>query len=64
MKKYQHVEPGPDGSRLTITVSDRYILMVYWHYWSARMAFAGKRDQVSQQSCIDDWCVVHWATEL
>ena len=42
-------------------ITDAEILAQYFPYWSAQMTKAGKADQISDEYCIDDFVVVHWA---
>lgn len=37
------------------------ILAQYFPYWSEQMRRVGKADQISEESCIEDFMVVHWA---
>lgn len=43
------------------TLSDKEILDEYWEYWSTQMKRVGKDYMISEERCIEDWCVVHWA---
>lgn len=64
MKFYTIVEPGDDGTTpVYSTLSEHEILAEYFDYWSRRMKEVGKKDEINTQSCIEDWCIVHWAWE-
>ena len=56
-----------DFSPEYFTYSDEEILKEYWDYWYGRMCDKFGKDHVdanySPQDCIDDWVIVHWATE-
>ena len=43
------------------TLSEKDILNEYWDWWSGRMKEVGKEDMISEERCIEDWCIVHWA---
>lgn len=49
-----------DGEH-TITAAD--IIKEYFPYWQEQMKKVGKEDMISHERCIEDFCVVHWATE-
>lgn len=64
MKYYTISFPGEFGQHVVETWNEEQILESYWDYWCERMTEAGKDPEVHTfQDCIDDWCVVHWATE-
>jgi len=39
------------------------ILDEYWEHWKDRMNDVGKKSLVSEDKCIEDWIVNHWAWE-
>lgn len=59
--------PGDQGEVVVETLSDDDIIKQYYPYWQDRMV--KKYGQVefdknwSEKDCIDDWVVIHWATE-
>lgn len=62
MKYYSYVEPIDDEMHpATIVMSEKEILAEYYDYWCERMRSVGKEDEISEQKCIEDWCVIHWA---
>jgi hypothetical protein len=62
MKYYSYVEPLDDEMNpATIVMSEKEILAEYYDYWCTRMREVGKEDEISEQKCIEDWCIVHWA---
>jgi hypothetical protein len=63
MKYWTIVFPGEFGQHVQETWSEDQIIKSYYSYWAQKMIMAGHREQVSTQSCIDDWTVVHWAQE-
>jgi uncharacterized iron-regulated protein len=70
MKYYIYVEPTGSSSEPTYTImSEKAILVDYWKYWTKRMLAANKELDYSdiegiQRHCVEDFCTVHWATEL
>jgi len=40
------------------------IIEQYYPFWCAGMCSIGKQNQVSEQNCVDDFVVVHWAEEI
>lgn len=63
MKYYTICFPGEYGQNVVETWSELQIVASYYGYWRTKMIAAGKQDMVITKNCIDDWCVVHWATE-
>ena len=69
MRRFTYVEPGEDGvTPVYYTVSDDYILEEYFPYWLSKMKEVGRDPGIITHAvldrCIDDFCVVHWATEV
>jgi hypothetical protein len=44
-----------------VTRTDDEILQFYWDYWSTGMKRIGKDREISEERCIEDWVVIHWA---
>lgn len=44
------------------TLSDQEILNYYWDYWSGKMRELGRDSLITHERCIEDWCIVHWAS--
>jgi hypothetical protein len=63
MKYYTISFPGEFGQHVVETWSTKQILDSYFRYWFTKMIESGHGDQVSEEACIDDWIVVHWAQE-
>jgi hypothetical protein len=66
MPKYQYVEPLIDhhDEPVVITVSVRWIELMYYPAWKRKMREAGHADHISLEKCIDDFSVTHWAHEV
>jgi hypothetical protein len=56
MVRYRYQDP--DG---THTLSRAEVLAQYFEWWSEQMRKAGKEDLISEEACIEDFIVVHWA---
>lgn len=63
MKYWTIVFPGEFGQHVQETWSEDQILSSYMPYWCRRMNEVGKGDMISKEACLDDWKVVHWASE-
>ena len=50
------------GGEHVITRSQ--ILEEYFPWWAAQMRKACKADQISEDACVDDFVVVHWAWKV
>jgi hypothetical protein len=61
-RRWRYVEPGDDGvTPVWHELTEAEIIATYFAWWSGRMRQAGKSDLISEDACIDDWVVVHWA---
>lgn len=63
MKYYTIAFPGEFGQAVVETWSEKQILDSYFKYWMTKMIEAGHGDEISEERCISDWCVIHWAVE-
>ena len=63
MRRWCYVEPGDDWQPVKHVMTEVDILATYYPYWCEQMRKVHKEDQISEQNCIDDWVVVHWAWE-
>ena len=50
--------------RGTYDLTRSQVLAEYFAYWSEEMWKVGKEAQISEDACIEDWVVVHWAMEI
>ena len=66
MRKFQYIEPLHDhhDEAMIITVSETWIILMYFPYWCSRMRGVGKAHLIALENCIDDFCVTNWAVEL
>ena len=43
------------------TLSEKEILDSYWNYWYGKMVERGLTDSATEDNCLFDWCIIHWA---
>ena len=53
--------PGEHGQTVVETWSEEQILKSYYAYWFHKMCEANKHEEISEENCIRDWVVTHWA---
>ena len=63
MKYYTIVFPGEFGQHVQETWSINQILESYYPYWKGKMIEVNKHGLISKEACIEDWIMLHWATE-
>lgn len=63
MKYWTICFPGEFGQNVVETWSEEQILRSYFEYWSGKMRSVNKDHMISEQTCIEDWTDVHWASE-
>lgn len=64
MKKYCYIEPGKNDELVEIVISEQEILDFYWEYWSSGMEKLGKNHLITKENCIEDFCIVHYSSEI
>ena len=64
LKYYKISFPGEFGQHVDEIWNEDQIIDSYFRHWCTNMIQCGRGDQVSQERCIDDWIVVHWAVEV
>lgn len=64
MKVYEISYPDEKYGDITECLTETGILEAYYAHWSAKMMRIGKSPEITEQNCIDDFIVVHWATEV
>lgn len=40
------------------------IIKTYYPWWCEQMRKVGKEAYISEENCVDDWLVVHWAWDV
>ena len=63
MKYWTITFPGDFGQHVVETWSEEQIIKSYYTYWAQKMVMNVPNSNLSKESCIEDWCVVHWAVE-
>jgi hypothetical protein len=63
MKYWTIVFPGEFEQHVQETWSEDQIIKSYYTYWSTKMIQNVKDADLSRDKCIEDWIVIHWATE-
>ena len=64
-RKFTWVEPGEDGvTPVFQTISEDELLKSYYPYWQKQMLKVGKADLITPENCIEDFMVIHWASEV
>lgn len=62
-RRWAYIEPASQGDHRPIEyiLSEDEILRQYYPIWRDSMIAIGKVDQISEENCIEDWVVTHWA---
>jgi hypothetical protein len=63
MRYYRYITQGDGDEPIRVTISEDQILREYFPYWIRQMIRVGRTPLITQENCIDDFCVVHWAQE-
>jgi hypothetical protein len=61
MRVFEFVN-GDDGT--TEILTEQEIIDQYYHYWSTKTLLNCPDEPITRERCIEDWCIVHWATEI
>lgn len=67
MKKFRYIEQAEDGiGHVTVDVTEDDIIRSYYPDWERRMIkkFGEGHELTNHQTCIEDYCVAHWAREI
>lgn len=64
MTLYEIIYPDEDNNTITEILTKEEILSSYWDYWTSRMSSVGREHLISEERCIEDWCVIHWASKI
>jgi hypothetical protein len=64
MKYYEISFPGEYGQHVVELWSEKQILKCYYPYWCSMMVKNVAAPDLNPKTCIDDWCVSHWAIEV
>jgi hypothetical protein len=67
-RKWKYIEPNDpehdDWSAKEIIMTEQEIIDEYFPTWKKLMKKVHKEHLISEDLCIDDWVVVHWASEV
>ena len=64
-RRWCYVEPAwPDSSPREIVKTEGEILREMFQSWSEGMHELGYDDLISEENCIHDWAIVHWAWRI
>ena len=64
MKVYQYCEPGDNDDVVYVRITETDIIREYFPYWSRQMRKVKQEDQITEERCIEDFCIVHWAYQV
>lgn len=70
MKVYRYNERLEDDTDVTIDITEKQILEVYWPWWLNQMHKKyGKnigyyQELVTEENCIEDWVTSNWAWDV
>jgi hypothetical protein len=66
LRKFKYVEPDEDDQVKEVILTEEDIMAEYWEFWSRKMAekFGEDHELITQQNCLEDWLVSHWAFEV
>jgi hypothetical protein len=64
MKYYLISFPGEFGQHVDEIWSEEQILKAYYPHWSGMMIQNRAAPDLNPKTCVEDWCVVHWAVEV
>ena len=62
MRYYSFVQSEDDYNITKLVYSEIEILDEFWTFWCTEMKGNGFAELINKESCIDDWCTLHWAT--
>jgi len=65
-KLYVYEAPDENGENLIFLLREEDILKDYWDVWQYRMIlkYGPHSDLITEEQCIDDWCLIHGAWEI
>lgn len=64
MRVWRYVWPDENFDPVEEFVSEAEILTNYHPWWAAEMKRIGREHLISDENCIHDWVVLHWAEEV
>ncbi len=64
MKLYEIAYPDENNNDIVEILTEDEIIEQYYTYWSTKMIQNCPGEPITRERCIEDWCIVHWATEV
>jgi hypothetical protein len=64
VRKWKIVYPDEVRGHVEEVLTDEEILDTYYTWWSGEMLRVHKAPMITEEMCIQDWVVVHWAWEV
>lgn len=64
MRVWEICYPDEKYGDVTECLTEKGILDQYYEYFSTQMLKVGKSPLITEQNCIQDWIIVHWAREV
>jgi hypothetical protein len=64
MKLYEISYPDENGNDVVEVLTEDEIIASYYTYWSTKMLQNCPNEPITRERCIEDWCIVHWASEI
>lgn len=64
MRTFEYWEPDDEGGAVQTIKTEKEIEEYYFPWWSERMRKLDREDKINLETCIEDWCITNWATEI
>jgi len=64
MRLFEIAYPDENNNDIVEILTEEEVLKSYYDYWCSRMKEIGKESEISIDSCIEDWKIIHWALEI
>lgn len=64
MRVWEICYPDENNNTITECLTEKGILDQYYDYFSKKMLDMGKSPMITERNCIDNFVIVHWATEV
>lgn len=64
MRRWKYIEPGPNNQIVENIWTEDQIRRLFYPMWVKEMHRLRKKEQISFQTCLEDWITVHWAEEI
>jgi hypothetical protein len=64
VKLYEIAYPDENNNDIVEILTEDEIIAQYYTYWSTKMLLNCSDEPITRERCIEDWCTIHWATEV